>query len=371
MKIGIITLPLHYNYGGILQAYALQKIIHEMGHEVYTINPPLNKARLKWPMAIWILLKRMIRKYILHKPEIVLREHFLNKTLPIVSKNTSVFIHKYIKLHIIENFKDLKENDYDAYIVGSDQIWRNYDVLNIERCFLSFTQNWNVKRISYAASFGASNWQYSPSITKHLKVYIRWFNKVSVREIEAQSLCKKYLNIEPELMIDPTLLLPKDDYINLIENQPQSKGNMLCYILDEDTNKDLIISQIAKDKNLRPFRVNSKVENIYAPLSERIQLPVEQWLRGFYDAKFVVTDSFHACVFSIIFGKPFVVFENKLRGNSRFKTLLHLFHLEDRLISNFNDYKLIKNKDLPIDEINNILSDKRQYAINFIKQGLI
>lgn len=371
MKIGIITLPLHYNYGGILQAYALQKILHDMGHEVYTINPPLNYAQLRWSQGSYIIFKRIIKKYLFKQPEIIFKERYQNKTLPIICKETLLFINKNINLHRLKNFATLKETDYDAYIIGSDQIWRNYGVFNIEHCFLSFTKGWKIKRIAYAASFGASHWQYSQSITKQLKEYIHWFNKVSVREKQAQILCKEYLNIEPELMIDPTLLLSKDDYINLIKNQPQSKGNMLCYILDENEEKNSLISQIAKNKNLQPFRVNSKVENIFAPLQERIQPPVEQWLRGFYDAEFVVTDSFHACVFSIIFGKPFVVFGNKQRGNSRFETLLSLFQLENRLISDFDDYTSIKDTPFPINNINIILENKRKKAIHFLKEGLI
>lgn len=370
MKIGIITLPLHYNYGGILQAYALQKVIRDMGHEVYTINPPLNFARLKWPKGIWILFKRITKKYIFNKQEKIFKEQYQNKALPIICKETLSFVNKNIKLHRLKYFTALKETDYDAYIVGSDQIWRNYSVYDIEYCFLSFTKHWNVKRIAYAASFGVSYWQYSRTTTKHLKKYISLFDKVSVRETEAQALCKEYLNVEPEVMIDPTLLLLKDDYIKLIGNQPQSKGNMLCYILDDNKEKSSLISQIANDRSLSPFRVNSKVEDIFSPLEERIQPTIEQWLRGFYDAEFVITDSFHACVFSIIFGKPFVVFGNKHRGNSRFETLLNLFNLQKRLISTFDDYLLIRNDYLPITEINYTILSKREQAINFIKKGL-
>lgn len=109
-----------------------------------------------------------------------------------------------------------------------------------------------------------------------------------------------------------------------------SKGNLLVYILDESEEKEKLVRLVA-NKKLIPFNVNSRVEDILALLSERIQLPVETWLRGFYDAEFIITDSFHACVFSIIFNKPFLVIGNRDRGLTRIESLLEDFDMLDRL----------------------------------------
>ena len=97
--------------------------------------------------------------------------------------------------------------------------------------------------------------------------------------------------------------------------------------------KTALVNKIAEEKHLVPFRVNSMIENPMSPLNERIQPPVEQWLRGFYDAAFVVTDSFHACVFSILFNKPFIVFGNYERGIGRFISLFEFFNINNVLIS--------------------------------------
>ena len=131
------------------------------------------------------------------------------------------------------------------------------------------------------------------------------------------------------------MLLTKEDYIQLFENAktPQSNGTLLCYILDETQVTTDLINKIAKAKNLVPFKVNSKVENKTAPLKDRVQPPVEQWLRGFFDAEFIITDSFHACIFSILFNKQFVVIGNIDRGLSRIKSLLSIFSLENQLIT--------------------------------------
>lgn len=98
------------------------------------------------------------------------------------------------------------------------------------------------------------------------------------------------------------MLLDVEDYIKIIdlEKTSNSKGNLLVYILDESEEKEKLVRLVA-NKKLIPFNVNSRVEDILALLSERIQLPVETWLRGFYDAEFIITDSFHACVFFQLF----------------------------------------------------------------------
>ena len=161
------------------------------------------------------------------------------------------------------------------------------------------------------------------------------------------------------------MLLTKEDYIQLFENTdtPKSKGTLLNYILDETSEKLTLIDQIAQEKNLVLFRVNSKVENKKAPLQERIQPSVEQWLRGFYDAEFVVTDSFHACVFSILFNKPFIAIGNEDRGTSRFTSLLSMFGLKDRLITGGTTFRLNEGNDA---NANKKLYSLRQKSMGFI-----
>ncbi len=336
MRIGILTLPLRTNYGGILQAYALQTVLERMGHEVSVITTP-NKAKLpvwKWPYSF---PKRIIRKYILGKNEQVFFESYYNRVYPIVSQYTLQFMDKYIHHFEVEKLLDLKEKDFDAFVVGSDQVWRPmYYPTKIENAYLDFAKDWNVRRIVYAASFGTSEWEYTAWQTKHCSKLIRKFDVVSVREESAVGLCHKFLGVNASHVLDPTMLLNVQDYIDLVEraNVPKSKGTLLCYILDETESTTNLISQLAGEKGLIPFSGNSRVEDWSAPLAERIQLPVEQWLRGFMDAELVVTDSFHACVFSILFHKPFIVVSNKERGWARIKSLLNIFKLEKCLYEN-------------------------------------
>ena len=114
------------------------------------------------------------------------------------------------------------------------------------------------------------------------------------------------------------------------------------------------------------FFIHARFILINSPLNERIQPPVEEWLKGFVDAKFIITDSFHACVFSIIFQKPFVVISNKERGNDRFISLLQDFHLSDRLITNIFDFKRIKDPNILNDEVYSLLFEKKSMSLKFL-----
>ena len=334
MKIGILTLPLHTNYGGILQAYALQTVLERMGHEVCLIEKrrvPLKLPLWKAPLSYG---KRIIKNLTGH-PFPIFYEQKINRERPIVRQNTDKFINKYIKRRIVNDYSDIKETDFDAIVVGSDQIWRPKYFHDIEHAFLDFTEGWNIRRIAYAASFGTDEWEYTPEQTERCRELIKNFDAVSVRESSGVDLCRKCLDVDAVHVLDPTMLLTKEDYIQLFENAktPQSNGTLLCYILDETQVTTDLINKIAKAKNLVPFKVNSKVENKTAPLKDRVQPPVEQWLRGFFDAEFIITDSFHACIFSILFNKQFVVIGNIDRGLSRIKSLLSIFSLENQLIT--------------------------------------
>ena len=235
-----------------------------------------------------------------------LYEQKVNRETPIIRQYTDKFIAQYIKRRIVNDYTDVHENDFDAIVVGSDQIWRPKYFRPIEHVYLDFTEGWNIRRIAYATSFGTDEWEYNKRQTRECGRLLQNFDAVSVREKSGIDLCRDHFHAQATQVLDPTMLLEAGDYIKLFEavGTPKSPGTLLNYILDETPEKTALIEKIAKDKGLVPFRVNSKVENINAPLQERIQPPVEQWLRGFYDAEFIVTDSFHACVFSILFSRP-------------------------------------------------------------------
>ena len=371
MRIGILTLPLHTNYGGILQAYALQTILEKLGHTVTIFDTPKYKEKLTLRNKLKKYPKRIVKKILKGKHIKIDEEKYYNQTYPIISQHTSKFIGTYIHRIEISNLNSLSEKDFDAIIVGSDQIWRPSYYKPIEDAFLKFAQNWNIKKIAYAASFGADKWEYNENQTKECRTLLKKFTGVSLREEKGLEFINNYMKSEGDLVLDPTMLLKAQDYINLFINKaiPQSNGNLLCYFLDETSEKNDLADKISQTKNLKLFNVNSKVEDVRAKLELRIQPSVEQWIKGFFNTQFVITDSFHACVFSIIFNKPFIVIANEKRGLSRFTTLLSHFGLQKHLYRPDNAFDIENDFKLPPD-INEKLDCLREKSISFLNKNL-
>lgn len=375
MKIGILTMPPRINYGGILQAYALQTILERMGHEVYVIHLKRDEIpNFSWRKKFLCYTKRFLYRYIFKKKTFpIFHEERERKALPIIRQHTDRFISQYINIYSINSFDELGLNKtFDAYVVGSDQVWRPlYSLWDIEDSFLRFDKRQDTIRIAYAASFGVDTWEFTPEQTTNCRELIRRFDFISVREKSAVNLCRHHLGVDAEWVLDPTMLLKIEDYCRLVSNvnTEKSAGNLSVYILDNNDEKKDFVNKIANDLNLVPFMVNSVIENYYAPLEERIQPMVESWLRGFIDAEFIITDSYHGCVLSIMFHKPFVVFENEGRGMARVRSLLELLKLQDRIVQ--LPYGIIVSK-RPIDweGIDKILEERKGSSISMLTASL-
>lgn len=376
MRIAILTLPLHTNYGGILQAYALQHVLQGMGHEVVVIDEEKHfKFSLKRRIEMYV--KGKIKRLLLGKNAIIYSPEYYKQLWYARTRHTSRFVNEHVKRKLVGSVNEIGEHDFDAFVVGSDQIWRmRYAKIfpGVENAFLWFTKEWNVKRTAYAASFGTDEWEYNAKETETLALMAHKFDAISVREISGVKLCQEQLGVEAVHMIDPTLLLGAEDYTQLLKaDTSSSTGNMMCYVLDRNAEKESLISDVASKKNLTPYHANSSTENPKATLEERVQPPVEQWIQGFRDAEFIVTDSFHACIFSILYKKPFIAIGNKSRGMTRFESLLQTFGLEDRLVSSYDDYKLKEEKILqPIDyeRVHHTLNAMRSKSIGFLHDSL-
>lgn len=376
MKIAILTLPLHTNYGGILQAYALQTVLQRMGHEVEVLQNTSVSDHNPLLMPL-VYGKRMAIKILKDWNATIFFERKKKRESPIIRQHTDRFIGNYLNLRNIKSLKEISPSDYDAFIVGSDQIWRKpYFCYSwhtpMKDAFLDFAKGWDVKRIAYAASFGMDNInEYSQSDIEDCKEAIGMFDAVSVREDSGVNICKTKFGIEAIHVLDPTMLLCKEDYEKLVEESkvPNSPGDMLCYVLDPTELKNKVIEKISLEKELTPFNVFAEVDNINLPLEKRVQPPLEAWLRGFMDAKFVVTDSFHACVFSIIFGKPFLVIGNSARGMSRLTSLLSTIGLQNNLIKSEEDFKKIDFKE--VSGINpKILNNNQNSSLQFLYSNI-
>ncbi len=372
MKVAILTLPLHTNYGGIVQAYALQTMLVRFGHEVEVLQKIEGKQDESLFYKLPLYGRRIARKILKDWSTPILLEKRLKLERPIIRQNTNKFINQYIRE--VTSLRDIQSTDYDVIVVGSDQIWRKPYFkgmwrTGIKDAFLDFTKDWKIKRIAYAASFGMDNIsEYSKKEISECLKAVQAFSMVSVRELSGLNICTEKLGRDASHLLDPTMLLDKQDYVSLIENSDvaRSAGNLFCYILNPDEYKSDVISKLSKGFNLTPFSVNAPVNNHGVSINNRIQPPVEQWLRGFMDAELVITDSFHACVFSIIFGKPFMAIGNKYRGMGRFTSLLKTFGLEKCLMSE-NMEIISQLPQIDWNTVNSRLSRLKERSISFLQ----
>lgn len=372
MKIGILSLVFNTNYGGILQAYALQTILERMGHEVVV----LDKDNIFHRSLVRIILsfsRFFIKTKILRQKATFVTDKEINRAKNEREQFTRAFINRYIHTRKVKGITRDTLMDVDAIVVGSDQVWRpryfkKQWKSEIENAFLKFAENRNIRRIAYAASFGTDEWEYTEEETNECSRLLNTFDVVSVREASAVQICKSKLGRSDVILtLDPTLLLSKQDYIQLVDNSkvPNSPGNLMCYVLDQTDEIQKLIDRIAKERDLTPFYSNSKITDLSSPQSERKQPPLEEWLRGSMDAEFVVTDSFHACIFSIIFGKPFIVVGNKKRGVARIDSLLSMFSMKANLIVSSSDYNPLLTYGVSSD-VGAIIEKWRKESLDFL-----
>ncbi len=320
MKIGIVTLFGNFNYGNRLQNFALQEVLAEKA-EVETLVFVKNNHNFK----------RAIKKFVEKKNGRLRLIPFSNL---IRENKISSFSKKYIytKKYNLESIKknELINNEYDLFVVGSDQVWNplfwgeNKESFEFYKFFLKFASD--EKKYAYAASFGIND---IPSFWKKMFLdELMKFQLISVREVEGQKIIKNYLNKDVPVVLDPTMLLTKEQW-EIKLNLDEKKGNYILHFF---------LGSI--EKNIQDY-IDSIDESNTIYLSDEKKKEYMSNPRDFVNyiknAKLVLTDSFHATVFSIIFHVPFVVFSRKgkkMNMDSRINTLLDITDLENRMYKN-------------------------------------
>ncbi len=372
MKIAIMTQPLGTNYGGIMQAYALQRVLLGLGHEVTTVDyhGPKSSRFYKATRFAYRLVQKLTGR---RKSPIAIEGYY-----PDIFENTFRFIEDNISCsERVESTSQLlghfENRSYDIVVVGSDQTWRPKYSPNIYNYFLEFIEMQDIKRVAYATSFGVDDWEFDEIETARCADLVKKFDGVSVREKSGVQLCKKYLGIDADFVLDPTMLLTKEDYLNVIDNTDFNKQGVFCYFLDKNQEKDDISALVSEYYALSLFSTYARLplSSVSSSNIDDYKLPrVEDWLKSFYQASFVVTDSFHGCVFSIIFNVPFIVVANQQRGVARFESILRALGLEDRMVMSVNEIDMEKLA-APIDwsEVNAKLAELRNESQSFLKSS--
>ncbi|MEC4116372.1 polysaccharide pyruvyl transferase family protein [Myroides phaeus] len=333
-KIGVLTLPAVSNYGGILQNYALQKVLKERGYDVITMERRFKRSNFKEFLSY-------CKNYTINRLQGSFYLKVSEKNKKWLYSEQSIFKKKYIKssplLYTTVALNDfIKRENIQTVIVGSDQVWRADYTPFLEDMFFCFLQsNTSVRKVGYAASFGKDTINYSSFQHSLIKNSLKEFSLVSVREDSGVRICRNEFEVNAYHVLDPTMLVKREEYINSFNLDINSKKRgVYYYLLDLDYSKkqllDFLRGKVGKDvfcSQPKAFEgdKNTNLNDYKAP-------SIENWLQGFLDADFVVTDSFHGTVFSIIFNKPFYAIVNRSKGASRFESLLRMFDLEERLL---------------------------------------
>lgn len=353
MKIGILTFHWSSNYGAVVQAIALCHTLKQLGHESTIID----RQRV---------YKGFLRK--LYHRFSFKHKFSWNKFW----RENSQYLHKTPKTYLSSQsmLSCISDNHFDAIVVGSDQVWRWLDIADYNY-FLDFAKERNCRKISYAASFGLSRWPYDEAQTAKVRSLIKRFDKVSVREESGVRICKEVFAKEATLVLDPTMLQSAEFYIGLFALKRTNSDIVVSYTLGDNrpelrSIRNYSLQQGYKHKEL--FLLKSEVQVECKESCPKIHYSLKEWLNYILNAKIVVTSSFHATVFAILFHKDFYVLKNKSGGIDRIVTLLANLGLEDRIVNNINE---ISPSNINYDKVENKLNAMRSDSLNYLKESLL
>lgn len=389
--IGIITLYYkNYNIGGLLQAYALQKILSNLNIEseqvrVWHYKREYITFQNKVSRKIGHIIKNPIKeaKVTINNSNLKKRRKLIQDELLIRENLMEQFMDRIPHSNEVYDIYNISESLqlYNGYIVGSDQIWNDdyitQDYMKIN--MLSFVPN-TILKMSYAASIGKHN-NFKDWFINDLD-YLKKFDAISVREKTANAFLKKR-KIESIVTLDPTLLLEKDEWNKFVNKEKlECKSQyVFTYFLGKDKENRIIAEKIAQRKNLSIVNFAHAInyfrdEDKYYGDYKIVEYSPDDFINYIANAKIVITDSFHAAVFSIIFNKEFWIVprldDSGISSmNSRLNDLLEAYGIQERYINTREDAEN-KNlyKKINYDDVNKHLNEQRKDSIEFIVNSI-
>lgn len=366
MKVGILTFHRAKNYGAVLQAYALQSILKKFGIDAYIIDRYSGHESLSRKIYFSIHPTHIFQKFIWLCFIQFSKTYLLPKTI------------KYPTNFSLKKF--FKNENMDSVIVGSDQVWRiEYSQIGLNY-FFDFIEDEKVRRISYAASFGKDCWEENNTTTQLVGQLLNRFHAISVRENSGVKICADTFRLKSTLVLDPTFLLKPEEYDSLLMKKFPKKNNnkLVSYILGINNIESLkYCNKLAKENDLdySDLYFRYTFYNLFKPpvngKKHFFHISVPQWLVEIRDAKYVVTNSFHATIFAILFKKQFLVFDNKSGGSDRIQTLLAFAGLQDRFVAHIEDITvMLLNQPIDYNSVHSNIESEKIRSIQFLKDSL-
>lgn len=367
LKISLITRHAVPNYGSLLQTFATYKALSSLNYDCQIIDYIIEEEKAK---GICLALLKRNTKW---------NKNFIRRLIFILYNGLNYRMmyflfekrNKYLSLNKTREYNSLEElkkdiPDGDIFCSGSDQLWGSIGSSDYDPVyFLKFVPK-GKKCISYAGSFGTD--VICNSLSEKICELFENYSHISVREQSAKDILSEQ-KIKSEVVLDPTLLLEKNQWEKIFKLRDNAKSKyLLIYQLHNNKEFDNYAKELAKRKKLKIFRITSTLYNVFKK-GKKYYLPsVEKFLDCFYNAQCVITDSFHGTVFSIIFNKQFVSISPGVTS-TRIDNLLETFNLTKRKLNKSNDFELI-DEEIEWKSVNVRLSKLRQESIDWLKNSL-
>lgn len=366
MKINVITLHRAENYGSVLQTLALQKKLEDLGHQVqimdYHPERYTNAGKLR---RLKKQSKRLENPVLLLAAKLLIYPSYLRKNRVFES-----FLQKYLHLSPYAfatntEAKALNIADADAYCTGSDQVWNSHWNECVEKAlFLDFAPKGKLV-FSYAASIGlASLPEDEVEVTREL---LDKYEYISVREDTGVEILHRLGRTDAVQCLDPTLLLTREEWESYTGNQYDGKQYVLTYNLHHDPEIDKYASALSEKYDIPIWNISYNWHDIVRKGHLCWCPSVENFLGMIKHARFVVADSFHATVFSIIFERPFVTITPEI-ASSRISSILNMLGIGERNIRKFKDTSLME---VPIDyaAVKEKLREKQKESMAYLAKA--
>ncbi|MFR2839550.1 MAG: polysaccharide pyruvyl transferase family protein [Zhenhengia sp.] len=360
MKIGIITFHRAVNYGAILQAYALQQALNKLGVDNEIID--YRCRHIEDAYSLFDIKKIKSLRNLIH---IVLYDP-VNK---IKSNKFKKFIEQNIKMSSkIETKNDLNEinMNYEAFITGSDQVWNNKCTGFDKAYFLDFVKD-DTKKNSYAASFGTNC--IIEELEEDYRKLLGKFNNISIREKQGQEILRELINIDVPVHLDPTFLLTKEEWLNVVKDTSNKDKYILVYLMQYSPSIIKFAENLSKSSGYKIIHINNEIIKKAKGKYIRTSGP-EEFLGLFAGAEYIVTNSFHGTAFSINFNKNFFVelLPPPAKVNSRLENIMDLLNLRDRQIVNGKNINI--DKSIDYNKVNAKIAEEREVAKSYLREIL-
>lgn len=366
-KVGIITLHRIVNYGSVLQAYATQKVLQKLGYEAEFID--------YYPERMHMLgmLKRIKNKKEKFKKNVFLRNMARLIILPSYFKRFYTF-HTFIKKHlrltekVYHTEEKIEANlpKADIYCTGSDQVWNTGWNEKIDSpFFLKFVPK-EKKCIAYAASFGKAKLEeWEKEETKEL---LQKYSYIAMREKSGVKILENLGIKNATHVLDPTLLLNKKEWEELISKKYENKKYIFMYNINHNKKLDEYARKLSKIKKMPIIIVSYNYHDVLKTGHLKCNPRVEDFLSLIANAEYVLTDSFHCTAYSINFNKNLLVAYPE-KFSTRLASIVELTGITNRVIDNYEDLSICDRK-IDFKYANNILEEERKKSITYLKQAL-